>query len=59
MRFKRKNRLPPQLNLTSLIDVLCVMVIFFMLTTKFITYRAIGLDLGEAAGTSGMSGCCC
>lgn len=51
MRFQRQRRAAIHLNFTSLIDVLCVMVIFFMLTTKFLNYRVIGLDLGAAAQT--------
>lgn len=47
MRFKRQRQSGLTLNLTSLIDVLCVMVIFFMLTTKFMDYRVIKLDVGD------------
>lgn len=47
MRFKRERKFSAQsINMTSLVDVMLVLVLFFMLTTKFITYKAIELELG-------------
>ncbi len=48
LRGPRKRRLPV-LNVTSLIDVLFLLLIFFMVSSTFIENPAIELDLPEAA----------
>lgn len=48
LRGPRKRRLPI-LNVTSLIDVLFLLLIFFMVSSTFIENPAIELDLPEAA----------
>lgn len=53
MRFSRRKRSHAGLNLTPLIDVVFLLVLFFMLTTKFMSYHAIELILGgEIQGSS-------
>lgn len=46
LRPAKKRR--PVINLTSLIDVLFLLLIFFMVTTTFISQPAIQLELPEA-----------
>lgn len=48
LRASRKRRLPV-LNVTSLIDVLFLLLIFFMVSSTFIENPAIELDLPAAA----------
>jgi biopolymer transport protein ExbD len=47
IEFRRKSnyRGAIALNLTSLIDVLFLLVIFFLLTTKFVTFDSINLNI--------------
>ncbi|MEO8223247.1 MAG: biopolymer transporter ExbD [Gammaproteobacteria bacterium] len=42
----------PELNLTSLIDVVLLLLIFFMLTTTFVRPSQIAIQLPEAGVTS-------
>ncbi len=44
MQFERSVRRNKGLNLTSLIDVIFLLVVFFMLTSKYISYQAINLN---------------
>jgi biopolymer transport protein ExbD len=48
----REPRAPeePELNLTSLIDVVLLLLIFFMLTTTFVRPSQIAIRLPEASG---------
>lgn len=51
MQFERNRRRKPiNLNLTSLIDVLFILIIFFMLTTSFMRIESLELILPSAAG---------
>jgi biopolymer transport protein ExbD len=45
----------PELNLTSLIDVVLLLLIFFMLTTTFVRPSQISIRLPEADVTSSVS----
>lgn len=46
MNFRRNNRLKADLNLTPMIDIVFLLVIFFMVSTTFITARSgIKVDL--------------
>ena len=44
MRLRRKRRNIALLNITSLIDVVFMLLIFFMLTIDFSRFRMIGVD---------------
>ncbi|MCB2060915.1 MAG: biopolymer transporter ExbD [Novosphingobium sp.] len=44
MRLRRKRRNMALLNITSLIDVVFMLLIFFMLTIDFSRFRMIGVD---------------
>jgi biopolymer transport protein ExbD len=48
MRLSTKRRDDPELNLTSLIDVVLLLVIFFMLATTFVTEGRLRVVLPEA-----------
>jgi biopolymer transport protein ExbD len=48
LRGERRRRLPV-LNVTSLIDVLFLLLIFFMVSSTFVENPAIDLDLPEAS----------
>jgi biopolymer transport protein ExbD len=48
MRLSSKRRDDPELNLTSLIDVVLLLVIFFMLATTFVTEGRLRVVLPEA-----------
>ena len=45
MRFKDKPRRKPTINLTSLIDVLFLLLTFFLVTTTFIEQSALKVEL--------------
>ncbi len=49
LTFRARERRKPLLNITSLIDVLFLLLIFFMLSSTFIEHPAIQLDLPDAA----------
>ncbi len=49
MRFVRTRREPVEVNLTPLIDVVFLLLIFFMVSTTFETRQALELTLPEAA----------
>ncbi|PMR72236.1 ExbD/TolR family protein [Billgrantia endophytica] len=51
MRFLRRRRDPVEVNLTPLIDVVFLLLIFFMVSTTFETRQALELELPE--GTTG------
>lgn len=48
MNFQKRRSEEPELNLTSLIDVVLLLLIFFMLSTRFIDEGRIQLRLPEA-----------
>ena len=48
MRFQQKHREELELNMTSLIDVVLLLLIFFMLSTKFIDEGRLKVRLPEA-----------
>ncbi|QTF94127.1 biopolymer transporter ExbD [Halomonas sp. BM-2019] len=47
MRFARTRREPVEVNLTPLIDVVFLLLIFFMVSTTFETRQALELELPE------------
>lgn len=51
MVFRKKHRAKPEVNITSLIDVVLQLLIFFMLSSSFITLPGIRVDLPNAKKT--------
>jgi len=52
MNLQARNREEPEINLTSLIDVVLLLLVFFMITTSFVRESKIGIRLPEASSTS-------
>lgn len=50
MRLGRRAQEEPQINLTSLIDVVFLLLIFFMVTTTFVSTARLEIRLPEAGG---------
>jgi len=48
MGFERRRRAGAMLNLTPLIDIVFLLLVFFMLTSHFIDDQAIDIDLPKA-----------
>ena len=48
MRLNLRPRTPPEVNLTSLIDVVLLLLIFFMVSTSFVKQSNITISLPEA-----------
>ncbi len=53
MKFARRTRTEVEVNLTPLIDVVFLLLIFFMVSTTFTKDTRISIDLPEAAGDPG------
>jgi biopolymer transport protein ExbD len=51
MLFRKRRRISPQVNITSLIDVVLLLLIFFMISTTFVTQPGIRINLPKAAAT--------
>ena len=52
MNLSSRKREEPELNLTSLIDVVLLLLVFFMITTSFVRESKIGIRLPEASQTA-------
>lgn len=50
MNFSRRKRQPLEITLTPMIDVVFLLLIFFMVTTTFNQQAAIKINLPEASG---------
>ncbi len=48
MIFRKRRRIIPQVNITSLIDVVLLLLIFFMISTTFVTQPGIRVNLPKA-----------
>ena len=48
MKLNLRPRTQPEVNLTSLIDVVLLLLIFFMVSTSFVTQSQISISLPEA-----------
>jgi biopolymer transport protein ExbD len=48
MRLNLRPRIQPEVNLTSLIDVVLLLLIFFMVSTSFVKQSQITINLPEA-----------
>ncbi|MCB1645640.1 MAG: biopolymer transporter ExbD, partial [Pseudomonadales bacterium] len=53
MKFARRERPEVDVNLTPLIDVVFLLLIFFMVSTTFTKETHLSIDLPEAAGEPG------
>ena len=53
MQFKRKRRYQPEINVINFIDVLLMLLIFFMISTTFIKQPGIRVDLPLARSGTG------
>lgn len=53
MRFRRQARDELSINLTPLIDVVFLLLIFFMVSTTFTRETQLSIDLPEASGKPG------
>jgi biopolymer transport protein ExbD len=51
MNLSSTRRDEPEINLTSLIDVVLLLLVFFMITTSFVRESKIGIRLPEASAT--------
>jgi biopolymer transport protein ExbD len=50
LKFRRRARAPLEVNLTPLIDVVFLLLIFFMVSTTFKQQSQLTIDLPEATG---------
>ncbi|MEM8547782.1 MAG: biopolymer transporter ExbD [Pseudomonadota bacterium] len=48
MNLSQRQREEPQVNLTSLIDVVLLLLVFFMITTSFVRESSVTIKLPEA-----------
>jgi biopolymer transport protein ExbD len=55
MNLSSRRRDDPEINLTSLIDVVLLLLVFFMITTSFVRESSIGIRLPEAASSERMT----
>jgi len=53
LKFARRTRTEVEVNLTPLIDVVFLLLIFFMVSTTFTKESQLSIDLPEASGTPG------
>lgn len=56
MKFRRQRRDEVSINLTPLIDVVFLLLIFFMVSTTFTRETQLSIDLPEAEGEARQSG---
>ena len=49
MALKRRNRVEPEFSLAAMIDVIFLLLMFFMLTSNFVTTNALNLTLPSSA----------
>ncbi len=52
MGLKRRIRVEPEFSLAAMIDVIFLLLMFFMLTSKFVTPNALNLSLPSSSSTS-------
>ena len=50
MKFRSRNRVTPEFNMSSMTDIVFLLLIFFMLTSPAITPEALDLILPKAKG---------
>jgi biopolymer transport protein ExbD len=52
MGLKRRIRVEPEFSLAAMIDVIFLLLMFFMLTSKFVTPNALNLTLPSSSATT-------
>ncbi|MDX2136061.1 MAG: biopolymer transporter ExbD [Saprospiraceae bacterium] len=52
MPLKRRVRVHPEFSLAAMIDIIFLLLMFFMLTSKFVTPNALNLQLPSSAATT-------
>lgn len=52
MGLKRRIRVEPEFSLAAMIDVIFLLLMFFMLTSKFVTPNALNLSLPSSSSTT-------
>jgi biopolymer transport protein ExbD len=52
MALKRRLRVEPEFSLAAMIDVIFLLLMFFMLTSKFVTPNALNLQLPSSSATT-------
>lgn len=52
MGMKRRQRVEPEFSLAAMIDVIFLLLMFFMLTSKFVTPNALNLSLPSSSSTT-------
>jgi biopolymer transport protein ExbD len=52
MGLKRRQRVEPEFSLAAMIDVIFLLLMFFMLTSNFVTTNALNLQLPSSSSTS-------
>lgn len=52
MPLKRRVRVEPSFSLAAMIDIIFLLLMFFMLTSKFVTPNALNLQLPSSAATT-------
>lgn len=52
--FERARRQPPRVDITALIDVIFLLVIFFMLTTQYMRERSMNLSVNTGGSAVGV-----
>ena len=50
MQFRSRNRVTPEFNMSSMTDIVFLLLIFFMLTSTMVTTNALDLNLPKAKG---------
>lgn len=56
MKLRSRSREEPEINLTSLIDVVLLLLVFFMITTSFVRESKLGIRLPEASSSVAAEG---
>ena len=54
MRLQSQSRDEPEINVISLVDVLLVLVLFFMVSTTFLRENEISLELPQATADAAL-----
>lgn len=52
MGLKRRQKVEPEFSLAAMIDVIFLLLMFFMLTSKFVTPNALNLQLPSSSATT-------
>ncbi|QYJ67500.1 ExbD/TolR family protein [Flavobacterium litorale] len=50
MQFRSRNRVTPEFNMSSMTDIVFLLLIFFMITSTMVTTSALDLNLPKAKG---------